>query len=584
MWRAITEPASPDPLEVDLLVIGGGITGAGVARDAARRGLRVVLVEMQDLASGTSSRSSKLVHGGLRYLQQYEFGLVFESVSERRVLSRIAPHLVHPLGFLFPVYERDELQLWKVNAGMWLYDVLALFRSHKLHRTLRRGRLAEVEPTLSQDELVGAPLYWDASTDDARLTLETALDAVAHGASVVPWCRAAAYRRDADGRLDSVEVVDELTGERRRIRAARVANCTGPWTDATLSLEGTGLSPDAPRLLRRTKGVHAVVRRTALPVEHAIVMVHPRDRRVLFAIPWGDRTYLGTTDTDYEGDPNDVAAELPDIDYLLEATAAYFPGHPLGYDDVVATWAGVRPLVAPPAPGADAPGAGVDESQVSREHTIREGDDGVITVAGGKLTTYRKMAQEIVDLVVRGLLAEGKVDRGALARPPTDRVPLPGADGWPEAEPGEDDDPLARIARRAVEAGRGQVSPELARHLAATYGTRAPDLADRCAREPELARPLCPGRPEVLAQVDHAVDAELATRLVDVLIRRTQLFFRDPDQGLGAVDQIARRMAGRLGWDDTRREDEVARYQQEVARARRWRRALAELAAGSAAS
>lgn len=543
MWERV----AGDGAEVDLLVVGGGITGAGVARDAARRGLSVALVEMRDLASGTSSRSSKLVHGGLRYLEQFELGLVFEAVAERGVLSRIAPHLVTPLPFLFPIYESSRVGLAKLSAGMWLYDGLSLFRSHRLHRTLRRKATLEAEPALEADGLVGAPLYWDAATDDARLTLETALDAASHGATIVPWCAAVGWLRDDGGRVTGAVVRDHVGADEGRIRARAVVNCTGPWTDATLSLAGR----PRPPMLRRTKGVHLVVDAARLPVRHAVVMEHPEDRRVLFAIPWGDRAYVGTTDTDFDGDPNEVAASREDVDYLLEAVNRYFPTHALGPEDVVSTWAGVRPLVAPPE------GDAIDESSVSREHTIQAGHDGVITVAGGKLTTYRRMADEIVDAALAGLGA----DHRALSPARTGKDPLPGA---ADLQAGDAAGQIAQVA------ALGGLPEPVARALVGSYGGRAEGVAGLCAEAPALAAPLVPGRPEILAQVDWAVREELASRLSDVFVRRTQLFFRDRAQGLDAAERVADRMAALLGWDAARRNAELTEYRAEVALSRRW--------------
>jgi len=549
MWDAIPE-------EADLLVIGGGVTGAGIARDAARRGLKTVLVEMADLASGTSSRSSKLVHGGLRYLEHYEFSLVFEAVSERRILLDIAPHLVNPLGFLFPVYESSRRRLWFINAGMWLYDGLSLFRSPQLHRTLDPEEVRAEEPTLNADGLTGAPLYYDGSTDDARLTLETALDAAEHGATIATWTRVRSFAKDGRARVIGAVVEDMMGGGLKEIRAHAVINATGPWTDRTVAMsKALGTGP----LLRPTKGVHIVVDHARLPVNHAVVALHPTDGRVLFAIPWGDRTYIGTTDTDTEGDPAEVAATAADVDYLIDAANAYFPGRALVRDDVIATWAGLRPLMAPMHSGSD-----IDESAVSREHQIVVGQDGLITIAGGKLTTYRRMAAEVVDTACK-LLRLGNHLPGDLRAADTDQAPLPGAVGWPE------DDDHAAVAAVIKKAARGHLSPAVARHLGDTYGMRAVPIALRIADDASLAAPLVDGRPEIIAQVDWAVTEELAARLVDVMARRTQLFYRDRDQGLGAAPAVARRMAGLLGWDEARTAGEIAHYERVVARSRQWR-------------
>ncbi len=547
MWKRLDD-------EYDVIVIGGGITGAGIVRDATRRGLKVALFEKSDLASGTSSRSSKLIHGGLRYLETYQFSLVFESVSERRVVMDLAPHLVNPLRFLFPVYAGSRRNLLMISAGMWLYEGLSLFRSPKKHKTLKPSDVAKVEPLLKQEGLKGAPLYYDCSTDDARLTLENALDAVEQGATVVTWCCADAFMKDDHGRVCGVVVRDMRTGELREVRGSAVVNATGPWTDETLSKSG----PRGAKVLRLTKGIHLVVDSARLPVEHAVVLFHPTDDRVLFALPWGDRTYIGTTDTDFDGELEELSATLNDVDYLIDAVNWHFPDHMVSRDDVIATWAGLRPLIAPPED------AGMSESQVSREHQIMVGEDGLITIAGGKLTTFRKMAAEVVDEVVLFLRLANKLPT-ELRPSESDKACLPGAAGWPA------DDDHEKVAVQVAEAGQGKVEPHIARHLTDNYGMKAFDIARLCAVNPKLLEPLVPGRPEIIAQVDWAVTEELAASVTDVMVRRTQLFYRDRDQGLGAVDTIADRMAQLIGWSDEEKRRSIAAYKAEVALSRRWR-------------
>lgn len=538
---------------VDLLIIGGGITGCGIARDAVRRGLSVAVVEQSDFASGTSSRSSKLVHGGLRYLEHYEFSMVFESVSERRILMDLAPHLVNPLGFLLPVYKNSRVGLWKINAGMWLYDGLSLFRSPKIHRKLRPAEVAELEPSLKQDDLMGAPLYYDCATDDARLTLETVLDAIEHGAIAATYCRMQSFLKGEDGRVRGAVIKNMFTDALCEVHAKAVINATGPWTDRILAQSDAGSSS---ALLRPTKGIHFVVEHNKLPLTNAILCSHPGDGRVLFAIPWGDRSYVGTTDTDFEGDPSEVFATRKDVDYLLEAANHHFPDHQLRHEDIISTWAGLRPLIAPEGDAT--------ESEVSREHEIRVGRDGLITIAGGKLTTYRAMAAEVVDKAVRLLELSGSIRR-ELEDAKTKKDPLPGGKGWPE------DDDHERVAQDLWEAAKQKLPIATCRHLVGTYGMRAFDLAQRVLANPALLEPLVPGRPEVLAQVDFAVEEELAASLCDIMIRRTQLFYRDRDQGLGAAPKIAEHLATLLSWDAEEQARQLASYRQEVDNSRKWK-------------
>jgi len=540
--------------EVDVLIIGGGINGAGIARDASRRGLSVCVVEQKDLAYGTSSRSSKLVHGGLRYLEQLEFSLVFESVSERRILLDIAPHLVNPLGFLFPVYKGSRRGIHTINAGMWIYEGLSLFRTPKRHRLLKTADVKKEEPALRSDKLQGAPLYYDCSTDDARLTLESALDAIVHGAIVATWAKCDGFLKSESGKIVGAQVRNQFTGEVKEVRGKVTINATGPWTDRTLAM----CRDDARPILRPTKGVHIVVDSSRLPVNNAVVCFHPEDKRVLFAIPWGDRTYIGTTDTDHQGDPGMVFATLEDVDYLINASNHYFPENQINRDDVIATWAGLRPLIGQ---------SEMSESAVSREHEILIGEDGLITIAGGKLTTYRRMSAEVVDTAVKMLRLGGHV-KGKLKAAHTDTDPLPGAVNWPA------DDDHEKVAVQVFEASGEKIGMESARLLANTYGMRGLDVAKLVNADPELAKPLVEGRPEIYAQVNWAVAQEMAATLTDMLIQRTQIFYRADDQGLGAAKAIADHMGDLLGWSDEARQRNVDQYRHDVALSRAWRDAL----------
>lgn len=544
--------------QFDLVVIGAGVIGAATARDAALRGLKVAVVDANDTGAGTSSRSSKLVHGGLRYLEQGDLGLVFESVSERRILSQVAPHLVRPKGFLFPIYPQSPVTVAKLRLGLMVYEGLALFRSPRRHVTWKPAQVRKEIPALRSEGLRGAPLYWDCMTDDARLTLETLLDAVAHGAAVATYAPVVGVEHDEFGRVCGVRFRDALQGEAGReytVKARAVINATGPWSDRV-----RGLTVPDSRQLRCTKGVHIVIPADRLPTSQIIVGTHPRDQRVFFVIPWGEAVYIGTTDTDYEGDPREVAATQADIDYLFEATAFYFPSAELSYQDVSSTWAGLRPLIR-----AD----GLAPSQVSREHTITVDADGLISIAGGKLTTCRRMGAEVVQRAVDWLALAGHTPE-RLRPVDTSRLPLPGAVGWPDEE--EEGESVARLVH---DAGGGALSAATTRYLTDRYGTRAIDLARLALSDQALLAPLVPGRPEILAQVDWAVRHELANTVTDILERRTQLFFRDRNQGLDAVETVSARMAALLGWGEAERARSVEEYRLEVAKSRAWREGAA---------
>lgn len=529
--------------ELDMVIIGGGINGAGAAHDAALRGLKVLLLEQEDLAFGTSSRSSKLIHGGLRYLEHYQFKLVFEGTNERAALRRIAPHLVRPLLFALPVYESDRHPLWLMDVGLWMYDSLSLFKAEKRHITLRsQKRMLEREPLLNPEGLTGGIIYYDCMTDDARLTLENALAAAQLGSPVVTRAKVIGVEGTPGLGADLARVTfrDLIGGREVKVSAKAVLNCTGVWTDLTRRLADV-----EGEVIRPTKGVHLVVRHDRLPVHHANALIAPQDGRVFFAIPWHGRTVLGTTDTDYAGSPAELHVTAEDVRYLLEATNQRFPSARLVQDDVIAAWAGLRPLIRPDEEAS--------ESEVPREHKVYR-DGRLVTVAGGKLTTYRRMAAETVDAAA---------DAGSLRCGPSRsaKAKLPGARGLTE-----DFDVLAEdLARRA------DLPADVARRLADVYGSRAQDVVAYALEHPQYLERVCPDRDVVFAEVVHAVDRELALTVDDVMVRRTSLALTAEDQGLGAAERVADLMGRRLGWDAATRRARLDAYARTVELTRAYR-------------
>jgi glycerol-3-phosphate dehydrogenase len=517
----------------DVLIVGGGINGAGIARDTTLRGLRTALVERDDFGSGTSSRSSRLVHGGVRYLEHGHLHLVFESSRERRTLMRIAPHLVRPLRFMWPVYRGSRIPLWKLMAGLFIYDALAVFRNVESHHRLDVRDILALEPSLRRDDLVGGAEYYDASTDDARLTLANIIAAEERGAVAMNHVAVVRLVREGN-RVVGAVVRDEVEGSEATVRASVVVNATGAWTDTVRAMD-TG---DQRHAVRATKGVHIAVSRERLATHGALTLLSPVDGRVMFALPSTATTIIGTTDTPTDERPEEVRASRADIDYLLATANVFFPSAGLTPADVVAAWAGIRPLVAS--------GFTRDPASASREHRIDRSASGLISVSGGKLTTYRAMAAEVVDGVEH-----------ALGRRPspshTDRVALPGGDlqsfddALREAELNVGD---AAVARRLVEA----------------HGTRWRDVAALTTEEPALARRMVRDLPYLLAEVVYAVEREMAVTLADVLVRRLRVAYEMADHGRATSRVATAVLAGRLGWDNARAHVEIARYDAEVTR------------------
>ena len=528
---------------VDLLVIGAGITGAGIARDAALRGIRTALLDGGDFGGGTSSRSSRLVHGGLRYLEHGWFRLVFEASRERRVLLRIAPHLVRPMAFLFPVHAGARVGRWRMAAGLWLYDLLSAFHNVHPHRTLSRRAVQKAEPRLRSQGLLGGARYYDAYCDDARLVLANARAAHRSGALVASYATVRSFEK-ASGELRGAVVDDAINGRQLTVHARVIVNATGPWTDALRLLDDSDAEPQ----LRPTKGVHIAVPGHRVGNAGALTITSPIDGRVMFILPWGDTTIVGTTDTDYVGDPGLVAPAVDDITYLLRSANALFPDARLAPNDVVAAWAGLRPLLKDGGEGTTA--------AVPREHRISESTSGLLTIAGGKLTTYRAMAAELVDVVAAKL---HRLDgRRVPDRAPTAAEPLPG---------GEVAD-LELLVRELV---KERVPPHVARHLVDTYGSEAMAVANLAARESTLAEPVAPGVPILRAEVVHQARREMAVTVSDVMIRRTHLFHRHPGQGTEVTPVVAGLLARELGWDAAHEAASLASYLDEV---RRMRQAL----------
>ena len=517
----------------DVLVIGGGITGAGVARDAALRGLRVALVEQDDFASGTSSRSSRLIHGGVRYLEHGQVHLVFESSRERRTLQRIAPHLVRPLAFTWPVYRGARVPRWKLGIGLALYDLLALFRNVGRHERLdARGVIAR-EPMVRHTDLAGGATYWDAATDDVRLTLANVLSARRAGAVVVNHARVGALLKDGDSVIGA-RVLDVLSGGEVEVRARVTVNATGPWSDRVEALA----RDRSVAGVRGSKGVHISVPRSRVGNVAALTLVAPQDGRVMFVLPAGTFTIIGTTDTFDDVLPENVRASEVDVRYLLAAANHYFPDAQLERGDVVSAWAGLRPLAA-------VRGSAGDPGSASREHSIEVTMPGLVRVTGGKLTTFRAMAQEIVDVVQQA----GGLQR---AKSSTAQRPLEGGD-------------LGDVNTTLMEATRTTGDAVIAERLVHAYGSAWRAVWSQVTEDTSLAMRVSPDRPYILAELRHGVMEELAHTLGDLLIRRTPVAFETADHGRTAARSVVRAVAKWLAWSDDDLNAALAAYDAEVA-------------------
>ena len=513
---------------IDVLIIGGGITGVGVARDAALRGWSVALVERDDFASGTSSRSSKIVHGGVRYLEYGHFLLVRESARERRALQKIAPHLVHRLDFLYPVFAPDSLL--KIRAGLSVFDWLADTDGADRHEMLDPAEVRQRLPGL-RDPLRGAVQYVEYITDDARLTLENALSAAEHGARIANHAPAEHLFQDSTGAVKGARIRDATDGMIYEVQARAVVNAGGPWAQTIL------LDSDLPvaKELRPSKGIHILLSADRLPIEGATFLKSSTGRRGL-AMRRLEWVYVGTSDDEYTGplaSPRATRAEVMD---LLAMVQDCFPDANLTVDDVLATWAGVRPLIAE---------EGKSTRDTSREDEVWHGPEGLVTIAGGKLTTYRRMAGRVIEQL-RDVLGPPPVDQDR-----TEEVLLPGA---PEGDvPGWVEQRLNQLAKAGV-------PPDARRRLGWLYGTQLDELLALAHEDPSWLDPLAEGVPALRGEVRLAVEREMATTLEDFMDRRSALLLFAQDSGLAGVDAAALIMANLLGWDDERRATEVSAY------------------------
>jgi glycerol-3-phosphate dehydrogenase len=513
----------------DIAIIGAGVTGCGSALDAASRGLSVALIDQRDYASGTSSRSSKLIHGGLRYLEQRHFGLVREARHEQSLmLARLCPHLVRPVSFLFPLTHRIWERLY-IGAGVWLYEQLSGRAVLPRHRHLSRTAVLREFPALRGDELIGGIQYYDAQVDDARHTMTLARTAARHGAAVATSVRAMGFEMER-GQVRAIRARCLETGADLEIRARQIINATGVWTERVHGLAGGGHIR-----VRASKGIHLLVPRARIRASGGLIL--RTQTSVLFVIPWYEHWIVGTTDTSWNLDLDHPAASRADIDYLL-TTLNRVLAHPLGHADIVGVYAGLRPLLY-----------GEDDatSKLSREHAVSTADSGLISVAGGKYTTYRIMAKDAVDVAASQLAAGGPGCR-------TDRLPLLGAEGFPECR------------ARCAELGRKvKLTEKCVDRLLNRYGSLALELFALIADRPDLAEPLEGGGGYLRVEALYAATHEGALHLDDLLTRRTRISIETEDRGLRAAEAVCELVAEALDWNRDARERELSHYRARVA-------------------
>ena len=530
----------------DICVIGGGVTGVGLALDAVWRGWKTVLLERRDFSAGTSSRSTKLLHGGLRYLEHFDFALVREGLVERSILTQIAPQLAEPVPFLVPIYtdpRRNYDHPWKMRAGMVLYDLLAGGYGFGRHRRLNREEALKFGPQLDPRGLRGALLYYDGRTDDARLVVEIAKTAHRAGACLLSYAEVSSFLRQGQGRVEGVRVRDLLDKDGAEIpcRARIVLNATGVWMGETLQLPG-GEGRSLTKTVRPSKGIHLTVAADRLPVEGAWLIPSLTGHRFYFVVPWEGRVNIGTTDTDFAGEKDHPQALEEEVREILAAINAYFPSAQLDPADVLTAWAGLRPLISDPSVQKT--------TDISRKEEVLETADGVISIAGGKLTTYRRMAEHGIDLAERRLGRKGTSPASTRTRP------LCGGE-WNRQE----------FESRAHQiASEENLSLTSARHLVSRYGSETPRLLELMREDESLRRPLLPDSqlPDLVVEVVYAIEYEMALTPADVLARRTRLAMLAGEDSLRAAEVVASHLAERLGWTDAQRVQAIQEYQAEI--------------------
>ena len=517
--------------EFDILVIGGGITGAGITRDAILRGYSVALIEKNDFGYGTSSGSSKIVHAGIRYLAQKEYRLVREGSMERKKIIEMAPHLSKPIQFILPLYSDMIFTKSKLRKGVWLYDLLANFRNYTFHKIFTTEKAQTLLPSpLREENFEGAVQYGDGLMDDARLTLDVILSAEENGAHVLNYCEAISFSENSEGIVISVKIEDKLENHEFEIKARAIVLACGHWTDQMVQI----LDPSAFRRVRPTKGIHIITKRI---YEKDYVLGLPiNDGRIFFICPFGNYNLIGTTDTDYTEDNDYVPVLEEDIDYLIDATNFLFPGI-LKKEDIVSAYSGIRPLIVSP----DAK----SESDISRKHEIFEIKPNVFAIAGGKYTTYRSMAKELINQLVELLGKKGRCR--------TDKIPL---HGWVSTKRKHWEN-WAKIAMENLTI-RYNLEKDIAKHLLC-YGKNYLQICKLMDLNPSLRERISQNRPYIIAEIDHQVKHEKAVTLNDIMFRRTQLQLSH-EQGMDCVVTVANRLAEILGWSSERKENEISRY------------------------
>ena len=519
----------------DVAVIGGGITGSGIARDASNRGLKTILLEKDDFASGTSSKSGKLVHGGLRYLNYGQFKMVYESCKERHYLrSKVAPHIVKPVPFLISFYPESSPGRWKVASGLFLYDILSLYRNVRGFRVLSKHDLTKLEPGLNTHKSKGGLRFWDCMSLDYRLTINTLKSAAESGAHLLNYQTVKTLnKKTAEKPWHEIICEDSIDRTQSIPRAKVVINAAGAWADDVLE----SLGQKKGFGLKISKGVHLVLDNSDYQVKNAIGFHDLESKRQIYAVPWGNRLLLGTTDSFYTESKDQIPIYDQDIDYLLQSVKKIFPGIHPKRKDVISAYAGIRPLI-----GSD---SDKSESEMSRDFEIKIDHDGLVSITGGKLTTYRHMAQTLMNQVCDRYFPQHR-------HPDTSTLsPISGGH-------------MTQNPHGFGKPGQEQISQESIRHLQEYYGSNSEKILDYVEKNKKSGDLISPDSPHIWAEIDYGLEHEFALTLADIMIRRTTLYLFAPDNGLKASEAIARYMAPRLNWNEERIRHEVSSYQSQV--------------------